>query len=130
MAVNPACLEPGRLLGHTDPNAFTILLQDFQVSGLQFLKDDEWTLSNGRYKSAWHRAILNADKCHPALPFFYHLHMAAPQPRHQKQPAGFYVQGLPPSQMVPPPPQPPPSSFDQAPPAAGPPAPPLERCLR
>ncbi|KAJ0020886.1 hypothetical protein Pint_31416 [Pistacia integerrima] len=52
--------------------------------------------------------------------------MAPPQPRHQPQPEGFYVQGLPPSQMVPPPPQPPPSSFGQAPPAAGPPAPPLE----
>ncbi|CAH2049058.1 unnamed protein product [Thlaspi arvense] len=80
------------LPGHTDPNAITILLQDLQVAGLQVLKDGKWlaikphpdafvinigdqlqvpfflwsnhitALSNGRYRSVWHRAVVNADK--------------------------------------------------------------------
>ncbi|GMY07635.1 protein DOWNY MILDEW RESISTANCE 6 [Fagus crenata] len=86
MAVNyyPPCPEPELtygLPGHTDPNALTILLQDLQVAGLQVLKDGKWVavnphpnafvinlgdqlqaLSNGVYKSVWHRAIVNADK--------------------------------------------------------------------
>ncbi|XP_015878703.1 protein DOWNY MILDEW RESISTANCE 6 [Ziziphus jujuba] len=86
MAVNfyPPCPEPELtygLPGHTDPNALTILLQDLQVSGLQVLKDGKWVavkphpnafvinigdqlqaLSNGIYKSVWHRAITNVDK--------------------------------------------------------------------
>ncbi|KAK8583548.1 hypothetical protein V6N12_067815 [Hibiscus sabdariffa] len=86
MAVNyyPPCPEPELtygLPGHTDPNALTILLQDLQVAGLQVLKEGKWlavnphpdafvinigdqlqALSNGRYKSVWHRAIVNADK--------------------------------------------------------------------
>ncbi|XP_058206291.1 protein DOWNY MILDEW RESISTANCE 6 [Rhododendron vialii] len=86
MAVNyyPPCPQPELtygLPGHTDPNALTILLQDLQVSGLQVLRDGMWmavkphpkafvvnigdqlqALSNGRYKSVWHRAIVNADK--------------------------------------------------------------------
>lgn len=86
MAVNyyPPCPEPELtygLPGHTDPNALTILLQDLQVAGLQVLKDGKWVavnphpnafvinigdqlqaLSNGIYKSVWHRAIVNADK--------------------------------------------------------------------
>ncbi|KAA3459977.1 protein DOWNY MILDEW RESISTANCE 6-like [Gossypium australe] len=86
MAVNyyPPCPEPELtygLPGHTDPNALTILLQDLQVAGLQVLKDGKWlavnpqpdafvinigdqlqALSNGRYKSVWHRAVVNANK--------------------------------------------------------------------
>lgn len=86
MAVNyyPPCPEPELtygLPGHTDPNALTILLQDLEVAGLQVLKDGKWmavkpypnafvinlgdqlqALSNGRYRSVWHRAIVNADK--------------------------------------------------------------------
>ncbi|XP_060963504.1 protein DOWNY MILDEW RESISTANCE 6-like [Cannabis sativa] len=85
MAVNyyPPCPEPELtygLPGHTDPNALTILLQDLQVAGLQVLKDGKWVavnphpnafvinigdqlqaLSNGIYKSVWHRAIVNSD---------------------------------------------------------------------
>nr|GMD32577.1 protein DOWNY MILDEW RESISTANCE 6-like [Ipomoea batatas] len=68
------------LPGHTDPNALTILLQDTQVSGIQVLKDGKWfavkphpdafvitlgdqlqALSNGKYKSVGHRAIVNND---------------------------------------------------------------------
>ncbi|KAJ0101942.1 hypothetical protein Patl1_05559 [Pistacia atlantica] len=94
MAVNyyPPCPEPELtygLPGHTDPNALTILLQDLQVTGLQVLKDGKWlavkphpnafvinigdqfqALSNGRYKSVWHRAIVNADKARMSVASF------------------------------------------------------------
>lgn len=86
MAVNfyPRCPAPELTYGlpaHTDPNALTILLMDQQVAGLQVLKDGSWiavnprpdalvvnigdqlqALSNGRYKSVWHRAVVNADR--------------------------------------------------------------------
>ena len=85
MAVNyyPRCPEPDLTYGlpkHTDPNALTILLMDPHVSGLQVLKNGaQWiavdsrpnalvvnlgdqlqALSNGAYKSVWHRAVVNA----------------------------------------------------------------------
>ncbi|XP_073028797.1 protein DOWNY MILDEW RESISTANCE 6-like [Primulina eburnea] len=84
MAINyyPACPEPELTYGlpaHTDPNALTILLQDLHVAGLQVLKNGKWlaikphphafvinigdqlqALSNGKYKSVWHRAVVNA----------------------------------------------------------------------
>ncbi|XP_022890423.1 protein DOWNY MILDEW RESISTANCE 6-like isoform X1 [Olea europaea var. sylvestris] len=86
MSINyyPPCPEPELTYGlpaHADPNSFTILLQDTQVSGLQVLKDGKWlavkplpnalvinigdqlqAVSNGKYKSVWHRAVVNADK--------------------------------------------------------------------
>ncbi|XP_058085700.1 flavanone 3-dioxygenase 2-like [Magnolia sinica] len=86
MAVNfyPPCPEPELtygLPGHTDPNTITILLQDQQVAGLQVFKEGKWiavnphpnalvvnigdqiqALSNGQYKSVWHRAIVNSNK--------------------------------------------------------------------
>jgi isopenicillin N synthase-like dioxygenase len=86
MAVNfyPKCPAPDLTFGlpaHTDPNALTILLMDQQVAGLQVLKEGRWiavnprpnalvinigdqlqALSNGRYKSVWHRAVVNADR--------------------------------------------------------------------
>ncbi|KGN53620.1 protein DOWNY MILDEW RESISTANCE 6 [Cucumis sativus] len=86
MAINyyPPCPQPELtygLPGHTDPNALTILLQDLHVAGLQVLKDGKWlavnphpnafvinigdqlqALSNGVYKSVWHRAVVNVDK--------------------------------------------------------------------
>ncbi|KAG6534392.1 flavanone 3-dioxygenase 2-like [Zingiber officinale] len=86
MAMNyyPKCPEPELTYGlpaHTDPNALTILLQDPHVSGLQVHKDGKWiavdpkpnafvinigdqlqALSNGRYKSVWHRAVVNSNK--------------------------------------------------------------------
>ncbi|CAA2963197.1 DOWNY MILDEW RESISTANCE 6-like [Olea europaea subsp. europaea] len=94
MAVNfyPACPEPELTYGlpaHTDPNALTILLQDSQVAGLQVLKDGKWlsvkphpdafvinigdqlqALSNGKYKSVWHRAVVNADKARMSVASF------------------------------------------------------------
>ncbi|GJN09267.1 hypothetical protein PR202_ga27257 [Eleusine coracana subsp. coracana] len=86
MAVNfyPKCPSPELTYGlpaHTDPNALTILLMDQQVAGLQVLKEGRWiavnprpnalvinigdqlqALSNGRYKSVWHRAVVNSDR--------------------------------------------------------------------
>ncbi|EOA21013.1 hypothetical protein CARUB_v10001347mg [Capsella rubella] len=85
MAVNyyPPCPEPELTYGlpaHTDPNALTILLQDSTVCGLQILIDGQWfavnphpnafvinigdqlqALSNGVYKSVWHRAVTNTE---------------------------------------------------------------------
>ncbi|XP_062147618.1 protein DOWNY MILDEW RESISTANCE 6 [Alnus glutinosa] len=95
MAVNyyPPCPEPELtygLPGHTDPNALTILLQDLQVTGLQVLKDGKWlavnphpnafvinigdqlqAVSNGVYKSVWHRAIVNADNPRMSIASFF-----------------------------------------------------------
>ncbi|XP_010541508.1 PREDICTED: protein DOWNY MILDEW RESISTANCE 6 [Tarenaya hassleriana] len=85
MALNyyPPCPDPELTYGlpaHTDPNALTILLQDTTVSGLQILIDGKWfsvnphpdafvinigdqlqALSNGIYKSVWHRAVTNSE---------------------------------------------------------------------
>lgn len=84
MAINyyPPCPEPELTFGlpaHTDPNTLTILLQDTHVAGLQLLNNGKWltvkpfpnafvvnigdqlqALSNSKYKSTWHRAVVNA----------------------------------------------------------------------
>ncbi|OEL22445.1 Protein DOWNY MILDEW RESISTANCE 6 [Dichanthelium oligosanthes] len=86
MAVNfyPPCPEPELTYGlpaHTDPNALTILLMDQDVAGLQVLHGGKWVavnpqpgaliinigdqlqaLSNGQYRSVWHRAVVNSDR--------------------------------------------------------------------
>ncbi|XP_070681145.1 protein DOWNY MILDEW RESISTANCE 6 isoform X2 [Malus domestica] len=94
MAVNfyPPCPQPELtygLPGHTDPNALTILLQDLGVAGLQVLKDGKWVavnphpnafvinvgdqlqaLSNGIYKSVWHRAVTNTERARLSVASF------------------------------------------------------------
>ncbi|GER33436.1 2-oxoglutarate (2OG) and Fe(II)-dependent oxygenase superfamily protein [Striga asiatica] len=94
MAINyyPPCPEPELTYGlpaHTDPNTLTILVQDADVMGLQLLKDGKWmtvkpipnafvvnigdqlqALSNSRYKSTWHRAVVNAHKARISVASF------------------------------------------------------------
>ncbi|KAJ4973867.1 hypothetical protein NE237_007041 [Protea cynaroides] len=94
MAINyyPPCPQPELTYGlpiHTDPNAITILLQD-DVPGLQVLRNGKWiavnptpntfivnigdqieALSNGRYQSVLHRAVVNRNKDRISIPTFY-----------------------------------------------------------
>lgn len=75
----PPCPHPEKVNGlraHTDAGGVILLFQDDEVNGLQILKDGAWidvqpldnaivintgdqieVLSNGRYKSAWHRVL-------------------------------------------------------------------------
>ncbi|XP_065858420.1 protein DMR6-LIKE OXYGENASE 2-like [Euphorbia lathyris] len=94
MAMNyyPPCPEPDLtfgLPGHTDPNLITVLLQD-HVPGLQVLRNHKWialnpipntfivnlgdqmeVISNGKYKSALHRAVVNSQEGRISIPTFY-----------------------------------------------------------
>ncbi|KAI3691926.1 hypothetical protein L6452_31729 [Arctium lappa] len=94
MALNyyPPCPQPDLtygLPGHTDGNLITVLLQD-DVAGLQVLRDGQWVavdpvpntfivnigdqmqvLSNDKYKSVLHRAVVNCEKERISIPTFY-----------------------------------------------------------
>ncbi|KAL6295463.1 hypothetical protein ACE6H2_003605 [Prunus campanulata] len=87
----PPCPEPSLTLGlpkHCDPNLITILLQG-DVNGLQVFKDGEWIgveplphalvvnvgyqlqiISNGKLKSAEHRAVTNSSEARISAGFF------------------------------------------------------------
>ncbi|KAL1206587.1 Codeine O-demethylase [Cardamine amara subsp. amara] len=80
----PPCPRPEKVIGikpHADSSAFTLLLPDKNVGGLQFLKDGKWykapllshtilinigdmieIMSNGIYKSSVHRVVANKEK--------------------------------------------------------------------
>ncbi|ESQ43088.1 hypothetical protein EUTSA_v10013988mg [Eutrema salsugineum] len=80
----PPCPRPDKVIAHrphTDGSAFTLLLPDKNVEGLQFLKDGNWykapiipdtilvtvgdvlqIMSNGVYKSPVHRVVSNREK--------------------------------------------------------------------
>ncbi|XVE73613.1 hypothetical protein DITRI_Ditri11bG0132900 [Diplodiscus trichospermus] len=105
MAINyyPPCPEPELtygLPGHADPNVITILLQD-DVPGLQVLKHGKWiavnpipytfivnigdqmqVLSNDKYKSVLHRAVVNRKEERISIPTFY-----CPSPDAMMRPA-------------------------------------------
>ncbi|KAF0922656.1 hypothetical protein E2562_001054 [Oryza meyeriana var. granulata] len=88
----PPCPEPERTLGtgpHCDPSALTVLLQDGDVHGLQVLVGGAWrpvspepgafvvnigdtfmALTNGRYKSCLHRAVVRREQERRSLAFF------------------------------------------------------------
>ncbi|KAJ6673296.1 OXOGLUTARATE/IRON-DEPENDENT DIOXYGENASE [Salix viminalis] len=88
----PPCPKPGRILGvkpHADASAVTFLLQDKEVEGLQFLKDNEWfrvpiiphallvnvgdqveIMSNGIFKSPVHRVVTNTKRERNTLAVF------------------------------------------------------------
>ncbi|XP_072981078.1 jasmonate-induced oxygenase 4 [Typha angustifolia] len=86
------CPQPDLALGlqaHSDMGAITLLIQD-EVGGLEVLKDGEWVavqplsdaivviladqaeiISNGEYRSAQHRAIVNANHARLSVATFY-----------------------------------------------------------
>ncbi|KAI6691810.1 hypothetical protein NL676_019520 [Syzygium grande] len=87
----PPCLNNGLAMGtgpHSDPTSLTILHQD-QVGGLQVFASNKWqaitprqdalvinigdtlmALTNGRYKSCLHRAMVNRERERRSLVFF------------------------------------------------------------
>lgn len=88
----PPCPRPDLVVGvkpHADASAFTYLLQDKQVEGLQFLKDNQWyrvpvnpealvinagdyaeIMSNGIFKSPVHRVVTNSERERMSLAVF------------------------------------------------------------
>ncbi|CAH2057521.1 unnamed protein product [Thlaspi arvense] len=88
----PPCPQPELTLGlqaHSDMGAITLLIQD-DVSGLQVLKDNEWVninplseavvviladqteiITNGKYRSAVHRAITNSTNARLSVATFH-----------------------------------------------------------
>jgi len=95
----PPCPHPELVTGlraHTDAGGVILLYQDDQVGGLQILKDDEWVqvqplknaivintgdqievLSNGKYKSVWHRVLPTPDGNRRSIASFYNPSLKA-----------------------------------------------------
>ncbi|KAL6952687.1 aminocyclopropanecarboxylate oxidase [Sarracenia purpurea var. burkii] len=95
----PPCPHPETVNGlraHTDAGGVVLLFQDDAVGGLQILKDGEWidvqplhnsivintgdqieVLSNGRYKSVWHRVLATPDGNRRSIASFYNPSLKA-----------------------------------------------------
>lgn len=95
----PPCPHPELVNGlraHTDAGGVILLFQDDEVGGLQILKDDQWidvqplkntivintgdqieVLSNGKYKSAWHRVLAAPNGNRRSLASFYNPSLTA-----------------------------------------------------
>ncbi|XP_060182173.1 1-aminocyclopropane-1-carboxylate oxidase 5-like [Lycium barbarum] len=95
----PPCPHPEKVNGlraHTDAGGVILLFQDDQVDGLQILKDGEWidvlpvpyaivintgdqieVLSNGKYKSIWHRVLSKPDGNRRSIASFYNPSLKA-----------------------------------------------------
>jgi aminocyclopropanecarboxylate oxidase len=89
----PPCPRPDLITGlraHTDAGGVILLFQDDRVGGLEVLKDGQWidvqplagaivintgdqieVLSNGRYRSAWHRVLPMRDGNRRSIASFY-----------------------------------------------------------
>ncbi|KAK8600834.1 hypothetical protein V6N13_059421 [Hibiscus sabdariffa] len=84
------------LRAHTDTGGVILLFQDDKVGGLQVLKNGQWidvsplpnaivintgdqieVLSNGRYKSAWHRVLSSVDGNRRSIASFYNPSLKA-----------------------------------------------------
>ncbi|KAL4296638.1 hypothetical protein GQ457_12G015980 [Hibiscus cannabinus] len=84
------------LRAHTDAGGVILLFQDDKVGGLQVLKDGQWidvqplpnaivintgdqieVLSNGQYKSAWHRVLSSVDGNRRSIASFYNPSLKA-----------------------------------------------------
>ncbi|KAF5482253.1 hypothetical protein F2P56_002838 [Juglans regia] len=99
----PKCPRPDLVLGvkpHADGSAITILLQDKEVEGLQFQKDNQWNkvpiipeallinvgdqveiMSNGIFESPVHRVVTNSERERISLAVF-----CIPEPEKEIQP--------------------------------------------
>ncbi|KAG6504107.1 1-aminocyclopropane-1-carboxylate oxidase 1-like [Zingiber officinale] len=94
VAVYPQCPAPERVMGlrgHSDAGGIIMLLQDDAVPGLEFFKDGEWVpvpptkgsrifvnfgdqmevVSNGAYRSVWHRVRADARGSRLSVATFY-----------------------------------------------------------
>lgn len=89
----PQCPHPEKVIGlraHTDAGGVILLFQDEKIRGLQILKDGQWidvqplsnsivintgdqieVLSNGKYKSVWHRVLATPDGNRRSIASFY-----------------------------------------------------------
>ncbi|KAL3504267.1 hypothetical protein ACH5RR_034108 [Cinchona calisaya] len=95
----PPCPKPEKVIGlraHTDAGGVILLFQDDKVGGLQILKNNEWidvqplpnsivintgdqieVVSNGRYKSVWHRVLAIPDGNRRSIASFYNPSLKA-----------------------------------------------------